>query len=304
MGINRQIVIDVKNDISAAILEFFREKKINYERTIKKESNIAVIKLSPLADANDKFGDTIIALQNFSNRLIIEKKRKVRYSEELVKKINERQLSQETIKMIKTFKYKFKNGKEINSNLSRLIWDSQKLDYLFNIWNIKHLHLSESVSFCDETMANNRAKQLLFFIEDKDEIYFLDVKNHPRGSGFTVFNFLEIMERNGWLGIVGLRKMCGIKLVNPIKTDEDIYKCARNGISTAYEINGNCYMSMGITSKGNKTEYTMNLIRINRLINILASKPHIKYLSFHLELNGCLGWIHYKENGKDELYKI
>lgn len=170
MGINRQIVIDVKNDISAAILEFFREKKINYERTIKKESNIAVIKLSPLADANDKFGDTIIALQNFSNRLIIEKKRKVRYSEELVKKITERQLSQETIKMIKTFKYKFKNGKEINSNLSRLIWDSQKLDYLFNIWNIKHLHLSESVSFCDETMANNRAKQLLFFIEDKDEI--------------------------------------------------------------------------------------------------------------------------------------
>lgn len=77
MGINRQIVIDVKNDISAAILEFFREKKINYERTIKKESNIAVIKLSPLADANDKFGDTIIALQNFSNRLIIEKKERL-----------------------------------------------------------------------------------------------------------------------------------------------------------------------------------------------------------------------------------
>lgn len=289
--------MNVKNDIFDAILDFLKTYNIDYERN--------VMNFSVQSDTNDKFGDIIIALQNFLGKLVIPQKRKVLYSKELLKKIAEKQLDKDIIKKIKMFKNKFKNGKEINSNLSRSIWDSQRLDYLFNIWNIKHLHLSESVPFCDEAMVSNRAQQLLFFIENKEKVCFLDVKDHPRGSGFTRFKFLEIIENNGWMSLAGLRKMDNkMKLINPVQTDDDIYAYAKNGVSIPYEINGNCYMSIGITSKSSKTEYTMNLIRINRSINILASKQNIKYISFHLDLNECLGWIYYKENGEDKRWRI
>lgn len=43
MGINRQIVIDVKNDISAAILEFFREKKSIMKELLKKNQILQLL---------------------------------------------------------------------------------------------------------------------------------------------------------------------------------------------------------------------------------------------------------------------
>ena len=145
MAIDEEFIIRLKNDISNAVLAFFKEKDIDYTWTKKKMSNSSTVKSVALAEANAKFSDIIIALLNFLNKLVIEKEKKVLYSKELSEKINTKQLSPDIINKLEVFQRKFESGEEVNSNLSRSVFNSKKLDYAFNIWNIKHLHLSDSV---------------------------------------------------------------------------------------------------------------------------------------------------------------
>lgn len=84
----------------------------------------------------------------------------------------------------------------------------------------------------------------------------------------------------------------------PIKNDDDIYMLAKNGVSTVYEVNGKYYSSLGITTSGSKTKYTLSLIYINKKIKILAKKPDIEYLCFKLTLDGRFGLIYCKEKNE------
>ena len=88
MAIDEKFIIRLKNDISNAVLAFFKENNIDYTRSKRTISNSSTVKSAALAEANTKFNDIIIALQNFLNKLVIEKKRKVQYSKELSEKIN------------------------------------------------------------------------------------------------------------------------------------------------------------------------------------------------------------------------
>ncbi|WP_455654996.1 hypothetical protein [Phascolarctobacterium sp.] len=298
MAIDEKFIIRLENDISNAVLAFFKENNIYYTRSKRTISNSSTVKSAALAEANTKFNDIIIALQNFLNKLVIEKKRKVQYSKELSEKINTKQLSQDVINKLEAFKRKFENGEEINSHLSRTVFNSKKLDYAFNIWSIKHLHLSESVPFSDKEMKKNRSGQLLFFIENNDTVFFVDVKNHPKGSGFTAFRLLQIIESNNWMSIIEMYPLNIEKAEIPIKNDDDIYMLAKNGVSTVYEVNGKYYSSLGITTSGSKTKYTLSLIYINKKIKILAKKPDIEYLCFKLTLDGRFGLIYCKEKNE------
>lgn len=304
MAIDEEFIIRLKNDISNAVLAFFKEKDIDYTWTKKKMSNSSTVKSVALAEANAKFSDIIIALLNFLNKLVIEKEKKVLYSKELSEKINTKQLSPDIINKLEVFQRKFESGEEVNSNLSRSVFNSKKLDYAFNIWNIKHLHLSDSVSFCDKAMKKNRSGQLLFFIENNDTVCFIDVRDHPKGSGFTAFSFLQIIENNNWMSIIEMYSLNIEKLETAIKNDDDIYMLAKNGVSTAYEVNGKYYASMGITINGFKTKFQMALININKIINKLAQKPDIEYLDFELTLDDKLGIIYCKEKNETVLYTL
>mgnify|MGYP001015440179 CR=1 FL=1 len=55
-------------------------------------------------------------------------------------------------------------GEDINSNLSKGIFNSNSWDYVLNIWNIRHLHTSESVVVEKSAMSKNRSDYLLFFV--------------------------------------------------------------------------------------------------------------------------------------------
>lgn len=74
MAIDEKFIIRLKNDISNAVLAFFKENNIDYTRSKRTISNSSTVKSAALAEANTKFNDIIIALQNFLNKLVIEKK--------------------------------------------------------------------------------------------------------------------------------------------------------------------------------------------------------------------------------------
>ena len=77
-----------------------------------------------------------------------------------------------------------------------------------------------------EEMKNNRSNILLFFIVDNQDVYFLDVRKHPKGAGFITLEVLSIVYNNRWMEKIGARKMEGIIDLQPkIDSNEEIIIC-------------------------------------------------------------------------------
>ena len=74
-------------------------------------------------------------------------------------------------------------------------------------------------------MKNNRSNILLFFIVDNQDVYFLDVRKHPKGAGFITLEVLYIVYNNRWMEKIGARKVEGIIDLQPeIDSNEELYK--------------------------------------------------------------------------------
>ena len=81
-------------------------------------------------------------------------------------------------------------------------------------------------------MKNNRSNILLFFIVDNQDVYFLDVRKHPKGAGFITLEVLYIVYNNRWMEKIGARKVEGIIDLQPeIDSNEELYKLYKNGIN-------------------------------------------------------------------------
>ncbi|WP_343338041.1 hypothetical protein TPELB_35600 [Terrisporobacter petrolearius] len=301
-----KIKMKIYNDISAKILEHLSNNKVKYN--IKEENNhiIECINKYPQKNKNkieievdERFSMRMISLLNWKEKMVYTIPRKVYISQHLLQNMNEN-IEESITDKIYEFKKKFEMGEDINSNLSKGIFDSNSLDYILNIWNIKHLHLSNSVELNKNKMSSNRSDYLLFFTLNNDNVYFIDVRKHPKGAGFTSFKFLEILEENNWLNIIGLNKIedcLGLSIV--IEKDEDIYELTKSGINIIYKINGAYYINvMGIALRGNKINHTSKLINIRKEINRLLDESKIEYIGFDLNLNEYLGVVKYKKNCK------
>lgn len=305
----RNIKIKIYNDISRKILDYLIENKVKYDLQAEKKDIIECVDKFPQKskyeiEVDERFSKRIISLLNWQEKIVKTIPRKVYISKHLLKKMDEN-MEKSIINKIYLFKDKFEKGEDINSNLSKGVFDSSSWDYILNIWNIKHLHLSESVEFNKKQMTNNRSDYLLFFVLNNNNVYFIDVKKHPKGAGFTSFHFLEILEENNWLNIIGFdeNKEC-LGLTPVIEKNEDIYMLTKQCINiSSYKINGKYFTkAMGITSAGNKTDHTFELIRIRKKIDILLDRNEIEYTGFELNLNKCFGVIKYKKDSKD--YKL
>lgn len=297
----------IYKDISIEILDYLSNNEIKYnlqkeKKEIAKKVNQLLGKDKEEVEVIERFELRIISLLNWLEKIVEPMPRKVHFSKYLSKKIDEKRLNQDIINQINKFKEKFENGEDINSNLSKGIFDGNSWDYILNIWNIRHLHLSESVKFDKRAMSGNRSEYLLFFVLYKSDVYFIDVRKHPKGSGFTSFEFLEILSESDWLEIIGLKELEGVKDVNPvIEQDDDIYQLTKSGINIAYKINDKFYINFGgITSIGSKSQHTDWLISLRKKINEFSEKNEIEYIKFKLLLDGKLGVIKYKINSEEK----
>ena len=139
---------------------------------------------------------------NVIGKNVINIPRKVHYSRELIKKMNE-EFSKELCDLIKLFEKKFDKGESVKGYLSKKAFDVEFKDILLNQWGIKHLHLTDKEANSIEEMKNNRSNILLFFIVDNQDVYFLDVRKHPKGAGFiTLECYLLYITIDGWRKLV------------------------------------------------------------------------------------------------------
>ena len=138
---------------------------------------------------------------NVIGKNVINIPRKVHYSRELIKKMNE-EFPKELCDLIKLFEKKFDKGESVKGYLSKKAFDVEFKDILLNQWGIKHLHLTDKEANSIEEMKNNRSNILLFFIVDNQDVYFLDVRKHPKGAGFITLEVLYIVYNNRWIKLV------------------------------------------------------------------------------------------------------
>ena len=245
----------------------------------------------------------ILDYMNAKTKLISNQKRNVEFSDELRQKISDGKFdregvsvneeeAKEIVKLVEFFKCKFENGESINYHLSRQAFDSTRFDTLLNIWNIKHIHLSDRTSSSKRSMKNNRSEWLLFCIIENDTVYFLDVLNHPTNEHFTAYHFLQVVHRNNWMNHIGFEE---IKCLAPgllITKDEDIHKIYESKINIPFEFDGKLYMSLGVASSGDKVTNSMRLIGLKKFLNNMFSQDSSEYLCIKFDsedsLNGTL----------------
>lgn len=281
-------LISIYNLISDKILKFLENNDVIYD--VNSETrNINNVKNKE----NEKCFLRFKALLKYIDRTLDRVPKEVIFSKHLKNKFNN-YLSQELIDCINFFKSKFENGEEINFNLSRKVFDDCFEDWIFNIWNIRHLHLNDKIINDCENMKNNRSDYLLFFIINKLKCYFIDVIKHPRGYNFTSTDFLKILDEENWISIIGLTEIDGIPVCEDelgnlnecrLENNQDIYALTKNGINTPIYINGKYFFQNGINSFGEKEKYirTTNLI-LNTIVKL--NKNYIQNLvSVDLEIS-------------------
>ena len=242
-------------------------------------------------DDEKTYETNFLHLMNVIGKNVINIPRKVHYSRELIKKMNE-EFSKELCDLIKLFEKKFDKGESVKGYLSKKAFDVEFKDILLNQWCIKHLHLTDKEANSIEEMKNNRSNILLFFIVDNQDVYFLDVRKHPKGAGFITLEVLYIVYNNRWMEKIGARKVEGIIDLQPeIDSNEELYKLYKNGINCNMLKFGNevYRMGWGVSSKGHKMDYSIILCELNRKISQISCKYGDRYAGFELTLDGHFG---------------
>lgn len=226
-------------------------------------------------DSKDFAGEAFLLWANSIRKRVEICPRKVNISSELKEKMSRPDFATET-KLIEAFAAKMESGENINGHLSKLIYNADKWDYLLNQWNIRHLHLCEVPANNKSEMSKNRSALLLFFIVTKTDAYFLDVRPHPKGSGFTALDFLKLAEHNGWIDLCGgmlCEDIIPGSLQPSITSNDDVYFFFKNHLNIPFEVNQKYYFFMGTTSYGNKVEDTFLWNRLQKeLLNIIKTE--------------------------------
>jgi hypothetical protein len=235
------------------------------------------------------FEDLVIGLFNYLYKATLSQKYTVSLSSEIITQGNHAQL-------VQLFKEKFENGENILPWQSRTTEDATYQDILFNNWNIKHLHLVAD--------SSKRSEDILLYIQDDNNVYFLDVVKHPKGSGWNNFKFLKIVSNNGWMKQIGFIKISDFdpdfiegSMEPKITCEKDIRELYKNNINMPFEIDGISYISCpGVVSTGERQEAVSYYIDLNKKIKNISS---YEFLNFKPDFHTCLGEITYKKNDKE-----
>ena len=292
---NDNIMIGISNEI----LSYLTANDIKYKQG--KEAN---------ALPRSIFELRLLALLNSYFKLDIARKRTVHFSKELTKSFSN--LNENVQNLTISFKNKFESGDPIQYNLSTLAHNSDASDFLFDQWNIKHLHLSNDEATNVSEMKGNRGDWLLFFVDGEDQVLFLDVRVHPPTSaGFICFEFLKILESNNWMSAINAT-YCEKKdiIIEPewvVKegkdADKDAYEFMKGKANFFMEINRKYYMINPVSIGGKRIAYVDALKNIERKLEQIPKNSD--FIDFRIVLkNGCFGMLKYRTDSVDAMLSI
>lgn len=235
----------------------FLQEKILYKKVIK--SIVNALK-EHMKNLNIEFSEdkddckVILEYLNFKEKIIIPFPRTVIFSRDLKKKIDNSIFTPKTEELIYYFKDLFEKGSNVNNHLSKSIFSGIQQDILFNNWNIKHIHLNEREANSKEEMGENRGDFLLFCIIIEKYVFFLDVREHPHGAGFTSYSFLEIIFNNDWMQYIGFNELNDIiDIAFKVTDDSDIYKLYNAHVNIIFKLGNKFFINVnGVRSSGDK----------------------------------------------------
>ena len=245
---------------------------------------------------NSSFEQLILQYFNFKDKSIFRKVgRHIEYSKEVQTKINgDAQLKN----LLDFFVNKIKNGDDLIDWQSRTLFDAEKPDWLFNHWNIKHLHMTKDKS---------RSDKILLLIETSTDVYIVNIISHPKKAGWTAFDFLKILHNNQWLHLVGFYASTDIipdSLEPKITNDEDIYCLYKMNFNIMFEIENVPYISLsGVATSGDKISHSRWLTCFNKWLQEFSSND-IEFISFDLGAEISFGLIRYRYGYEQLRYEI
>ena len=251
---------DNKNDcyiiIQKSIWEYFAHKNIMYNKKETPE-------------------DTIENFLLHLYKLIPVCKRKVHYSKELHNKIDKLEITKEHNDNLRFFENLFADGKDMTGFLSNNVNNLKKPDLLLYTWNIFHLHLSKKHVENTGQMKNNRSKVQLLCIITPQDVFFIDIINHPH-KAYEYFDkrYLEIIANNGWMREIGFEELEDIipetlepKIEEP-KAIFELISCYH--LNLCFELQGKVYAPLKtINSNGKPYDVIETLMFINKYIHKL-----------------------------------
>lgn len=249
--------------------------------------------------------DIILEYINIRLKWIYPKPRKVEKSKELKDRINNKNFiiddktvdentANEIIELINHFTKKFEQGDDLNNHLNRQIFQSENFDTLLNIWNIKHLHLNKKEVNSKTAMKSNRSDWLLFFIVDNDNVYFIDVLQHPKREEFIKYNFLKTIFNNDWINLSGFKEISEAISENDslnITDDKKIYEFYKNKINIiTFKFNDKIYGKIGnnIACSGDKILSIYILNEFKKKLNNIFKENYYQESIFKLDKDSLL----------------
>ena len=162
----------IKRDISVEIANYLTNNLPCYEK-----KNI---------DDEKTYETNFLHLMNVIGKNVINIPRKVHYSRELIKKMNE-EFPKELCDLIKLFEKKFDKGESVKGYLSKKAFDVEFKDILLNQWGIKHLHLTDKEKtinlydyYLNLTNSNTLAKFYYKFKFGNDILEYEYQKDKPQ----------------------------------------------------------------------------------------------------------------------------
>lgn len=275
-----------------------------------------VNRLEDMGIKYDKSDDTYHVLLNYLNvinRMIYNVRRKVFISDEINKKVHNKEIPTEYIEALELFYSKFRNGDDINPYLSRRIYKSklskykksyqgkESRDLLLYDWGIHHLHLTpEDVNASEKT--STRSEYLLFIKVKQNAVYFIDALKHDTKE-FANKDLIRIIDRN-WPQLLKDKVLSDVKIRREF-TEEEIIKQRQAGNLVFYSIDGKTYglIGGGITSNSISITYTRIANDIFNMLN-KYEKDINKLKEEHSKFVFSSEVFNYVNNVDDELILI
>lgn len=172
----------------------------------------------------------------------------------------------------------FANGKDMNVYLSRLADYSSFRDRLLTCWGMHHLHF-----YPEKT----RGDMLLFAMVRDDDIYLVDVIPHNKKYVFSTYSLLETAYHN-WKPLLEPYRLKGVQGIEyVIRSDEDINKMRKGGVSTAMQLDNDFYCLDMMSTDGHGA---MDVLRAGQICNSIALNEkrgtfkHCRLVNFSLTL--------------------
>lgn len=261
--------IYVENNMKANEIETLIQNKLRdelYQYLINHEYEI---------DVSSSYETVLLAFKDYKEKRLPIIRYKVKFSSTLERHFDSLPESQK--QSIELFKYNFENGNDMNSHLSKYIFQP-KDDRLLNFWGIKHLHLNDCVASSKNELKNNRSNTYLLICCYKNEILFLDVMPHLVSDQFANIDFLNILNEDNWLEKAGFVPSDAKSILPEITTSSDIYELWKSHVNvTGFTFNGKMYTPInGESLAGSSLSSTNYMIDINHRIFKEAKKLECK----------------------------